>query len=232
YDTSSLRAVASAGAPLAPQLAIDFMDAFGEVVFNLYGSTETGFASIAGPADLRAAPGTVGRPPRGTTLKVLDGDRRAAAPGASGHVFIGSGLVFDGYTGGGSREVVGGLMNTGDLGHLDVAGRLFIDGREDDMIVSGGENVFPQEVADALGTHAAVADVAVFGVDDADFGQRLRAYVVVDRTPPAPEVTAEQLLDHLRERIARYKLPRDVVFLDEIPRTPTGKVQRARLPEG
>jgi fatty-acyl-CoA synthase len=227
-DTSSLRAVGSAAAPLSPQLARDFMDAFGELLFNLYGSTETGFASIAGPADLRAAPGTVGRAPRGITLKVLDERRRAAAPDVVGHVFVGSGLVFDGYTGGGTREVVGGLMNTGDLGHLDAAGRLFVDGREDDMIVSGGENVFPQEVADALAAHPAVADAAVVGVADAEFGQRLRVFVV---RAPGAAVTADDLLAHLRARLARYKLPREVLFLDEIPRNPTGKIQRARLPQ-
>jgi len=169
------------------------------------------------------------RAPRGVTLKVLDADRAAAPAGVTGHVFLGSGLVFDGYTGGGSREVVDGMMNTGDLGHLDAAGRLFIDGREDDMIVSGGENVFPQEVADELLALDAVADAAVFGVEDATFGQRLRAYVVL---VPGAAPTADELLAHLRERIARYKLPRDVVFLDELPRTPTGKVQRARLPDG
>ncbi len=229
HDTSSLRAVSSAAAPLSPQLATAFMDAFGDVVFDLYGSTETGFASIATPVDLRAAPGTVGRAPRGVTLKVLDAERREAPVGTPGHVFLGSGLVFDGYTGGGSREIVDGRMNTGDLGHLDAAGRLFIDGREDDMIVSGGENVFPQEVADEIATHPAVADAAVFGVEDADFGQRLRAYVV---PASGATLTAEDLIAHLRARIARYKLPRDVVFLDEIPRNPTGKVQRSRLPQG
>jgi fatty-acyl-CoA synthase len=228
HDVGSLRAVGSAAAPLAPQLAHDFMDAFGELLFNLYGSTETGFASIAGPADLRAAPGTVGRAPRGITLKVLDDARREAPAGVPGHVFIGSGLVFDGYSGGGSREVVGGLMSTGDLGHLDAAGRLFIDGREDDMIVSGGENVFPQEVADALIAHPGVADAACIGVPDEQFGERLRAYVV-----PAPGAapTPDALLAHLRATVARYKLPREIHLIPEIPRNPTGKVQRSRLPE-
>ena len=229
-DVSSLRAVGSAAAPLAPQLAHDLMDAFGELLFNLYGSTETGFASIAGPADLRAAPGTVGRALRGIMLKVFDEARREAPPGVTGHVFVGSGLVFDGYSGGGSREVVGGLMSTGDLGHLDAAGRLFIDGREDDMIVSGGENVFPQEVADALIAHPAVADAACVGVPDEQFGQRLRAYVVpASRDGAAP--TPDALLAHLRATVARYKLPREIHLIPEIPRNPTGKVQRSRLPE-
>jgi acyl-CoA synthetase (AMP-forming)/AMP-acid ligase II len=227
HDTSSLRAVASAGAPLAPDVASAFMDAFGEVLFNLYGSTETGFASCAGPQDMRAAPGTVGLPPRGTTIAVLDEQRRPLAPGAVGTVFVGSGLVFDGYTGGGSREVVDGLMNIGDLGHLDAAGRLFIDGREDDMILSGGENVFPQEVEDALAGHPQLADAAVVGVEDPDFGQRLRAFAVVRDDA---QVTEQELIAYLRERLARYKLPREVVFLDAIPRNPTGKVLRRELP--
>jgi fatty-acyl-CoA synthase len=226
YDCSSLRAIASAGAPLAPQLATQLMDAFGDVLFNLYGTTETGFASIAGPADLRAAPGTVGRAPLSVTLQVLDDRRVAVAPGETGHVFMGGELVMDGYDGGGSKERVGALMNTGDLGHFDAAGRLFIDGREDDMIVSGGENVFPLEVEETLALHADVADVVVTGVEDAEFGQRLRAHVV---RRPGAEVDETQLLAHVRERLARYKLPREVVFLEEIPRTATGKPLRRAL---
>ena len=233
HDTSSLRAVASAGAPLAPDVASAFMDAFGEVLFNLYGSTETGFATWAGPADLRAAPGTVGRPPRGTTLKVLGEDGRALPPGAIGRVFVGGRLVFDGYAGGGSREIVNGLMSIGDVGHLDAAGRLFVDGRDDDMILSGGENVYPQEVEDALAGHPRLADAAAIGVPDAEFGQRLRAFAV-RRTDPgddAQPVTAEELAAYLRARLARYKLPREIVFLDAIPRNPTGKVLKRELRE-
>ncbi|HKG04468.1 MAG TPA: AMP-binding protein, partial [Conexibacter sp.] len=230
FDTSTLRAAASAGAPLAPDVATAFMDAFGEIVFNLYGSTETGFASWAGPADLRAAPGTVGRAPRGATIAVLDEQRRPVPPGTVGTVFIGSGLVFDGYTGGGSREVVDGLMNIGDIGHLDAAGRLFVDGRDDDMILSGGENVYPQEVEDLLIGHPQLADAAAIGVEDSDFGQRLRAFAVRQTDDDTAEpVTEEQLTAYLRERLARYKLPREIVFLDAIPRNPTGKVLKREL---
>ncbi|MFL5818645.1 MAG: AMP-binding protein, partial [Conexibacter sp.] len=225
-DTSSLRAAASAGAPLAPDVATAFMDTFGEILFDLYGSTETGFASLAGPADLRAAPGTVGRAPRGVTIAVLDEQRRPVRPGAVGTVFVGSGLVFDGYSGGGSREVAGGLMNIGDVGHLDAAGRLFVDGREDDMILSGGENVYPQEVEDLLAGHPQLLDAAVIGVEDPDFGQRLQAFAV---PLDGQQVTEEQLTAYLRERLARYKLPREVVFLDAIPRNPTGKVLKREL---
>jgi acyl-CoA synthetase (AMP-forming)/AMP-acid ligase II len=225
-DLASLRAVMSAGAPLSAQLATDFMDAFGDVLFNLYGSTETGFGAIAGPADLRAAPGTVGRPPLATPLKILGPDRRELPPGEPGHIFLGGGLVFGGYEGGGSKETLDGLMNTGDVGHLDAEGRLFVEGREDDMIVSGGENVFPDEVGDVLAGHPAVADVAVLGVEDAEFGQRLRAFVVRE---PGADPAPEELAAHVKERLARYKVPRDFVFVDEIPRNQTGKVLRREL---
>ena len=226
-DVSSLRAVISSGAPLAAPLASTFMDAYGDVLYNLYGSTETGFAAIAGPADLRAAPGTVGHAPLGVTVQILDDARAPAARGQTGHIFVGSAMVIDGYSGGGGKETVRGLMNTGDLGHLDDAGRLFVEGREDDMIVSGGENVFPQEVEDVLAGHADVADAAVVGVADAEFGQRLRAFVVAraGRSPSEDELKA-----YLKRHVARYKVPREVVFLPELPRNPTGKVLRTQLP--
>jgi acyl-CoA synthetase (AMP-forming)/AMP-acid ligase II/NAD(P)-dependent dehydrogenase (short-subunit alcohol dehydrogenase family) len=230
YDSTSLRAIVSGASALSASTSAEITDAFGDVLYNLYGSTETGFAAIAGPAELRAAPGTVGRPPLGTTLKVLDAERREAGPNEVGHVFIGGRLVFDGYTGDEApKETVGGLMNTGDLGHIDAAGRLLIDGREDDMIVSGGENVFPQEVSDVLGRHPAVADVAVVGVDDEEFGQRLRAYVV---TAPEEEPTEEELRSHVKQLLPRFQVPRDVLFVAEIPRTATGKVRARALDPG
>ena len=225
YDTSSLRTLISAAAPLSPALAEALMDEFGDVLYNLYGSTETGFGAIAGPADLRAASGTVGRPPFGTTLKILDDDHRELGPGETGHIFMGGELVFEGYSGGGSKETVDGLMNTGDLGHLDEEGRLFIDGREDDMIVSGGENVFPGEVEDVLARHEQVEDVAVTGVEDEEFGQRLRAYVVT-----ASGLSEDELKAYVKENLARYKVPREVVFVDELPRNPTGKLLKSKLP--
>ncbi|HEY8083408.1 MAG TPA: SDR family NAD(P)-dependent oxidoreductase [Solirubrobacterales bacterium] len=227
HDTSSLRAVISGAAPLLASTSTGIMDAFGDILYNLYGSTETGFGAIAGPADLRAAPGTVGRAPFGTTLKVLDPKRRVAPVGEVGHVFIGGKLVFEGYSSGDApKETAGDLMNTGDLGHLDSSGLLLIDGREDDMIVSGGENVFPQEVADVLSGHPGVADVAVVGVEDEEFGQRLRAYVV-----PAGETSpsADELRLHVKRSLPRFQIPRDVVFVEEIPRTASGKVRAREL---
>jgi acyl-CoA synthetase (AMP-forming)/AMP-acid ligase II len=227
YDTSSLRAVLSGGAPLAARLASDFMDAFGDIVFNLYGSSEVGFAAMANPADLRAAPGTVGYPQLGATVRILDEARREVRPGVVGSVFVGGPLAIDGYSGGGAKEKAAGLFNTGDLGHIGECGRLFIDGREDDMIVSGGENVFPKEVEELLLRHDAVADAAVLGVRDAEFGQRLRAFVV---TRAGAHVTADDVAAYVRAHVARFKVPRDVVFVDELPRNATGKLDKRRLP--
>ncbi|WP_189211023.1 AMP-binding protein [Actinokineospora fastidiosa] len=226
YTTPALRAVLSGGSALRPELAERFRAEFGEVLLNGYGSSEIGIAAVAGPADLRAAAGTVGRPSLGVPVRVLDEQRRPVPAGVAGTVFVGGPLVFDGYTGGGTKEVVDGLMNTGDTGHLDPDGRLHIHGRADDMIISGGENVYPQEVEDALARHPAVADVAVFGTDDPEFGQRLVAYVVPRGEQPDPA----DLSHHVRTALARYKVPRDYVFLPELPRTATGKVRRSELP--
>jgi fatty-acyl-CoA synthase len=119
-----------------------------------------------------------------------------------------------------------GLMSSGDVGHLDDAGRLFVDGRDDDMIVSGGENVFPREVEDLLHDHPDVDDAAVVGVDDDEFGQRLRAFVVVEG---GREVTEDELKDHVKANLARYKVPREVIFIEELPRNATGKVLKREL---
>ena len=155
------------------------MDEFGDVVYNLYGSTEVAWVAIAGPKDLLDAPGTAGRPPRGTELEILgDDDRpgpRRARPAASSSR---NSMLFEGYTGGGSKDMVDGMMATGDVGRLDEEGRLFVEGRDDDMIVSGGENVFPQEVEETLAKHPKVAEAAVIGVDDEKWGQALKAFVV------------------------------------------------------
>ena len=169
------------------------MDRFGDVLYNLYGSTEVAWATIAQPADLRAAPGTAGRPPFGTAVRLLDEDGREVADGTTGRIFVGNELVFDGYTGGGNKAIIDGLMSTGDVGHFDDGGRLFIDGRDDEMIVSGGENVFPREVEDLLSHHDAVEEAAVVGVDDAKFGQRLKAFVVLGSEASASEDDAQGL---------------------------------------
>ena len=165
YDLSALRVIAASGCALPGELATKVMDRFGDVLYNLYGSTEVAWATIATPEDLRAAPGTAGRPPRGTVVKLFDDDGDEVAQGETGRIFVGNEMAFDGYTGGGSKEIIDGLMSSGDVGHFDADGRLFVDGRDDEMIVSGGENVFPREVEDLLREHEAVDEVAVIGVD-------------------------------------------------------------------
>jgi fatty-acyl-CoA synthase len=228
YDTSSLRVVALSGSAIPADVEQRFMDEFGDVVYNLYGSTEVGWATIATPADLRAAPGTAGRPPLHTVVRLLDDHGQPVATGEVGRVFVGSELTFDGYTGGGSKPVIDGLMSTGDTGRFDADGRLFVTGRDDDMIVSGGENVFPREVEDLLGAHPAVREAAVVGVDDEEFGQRLVAFVVLGDGEPA---TGEDLREHVRAHLARFKVPREVVLVDELPRNETGKVLKRVLAE-
>jgi acyl-CoA synthetase (AMP-forming)/AMP-acid ligase II len=226
YDVSCLKAIAVSGSAFPGELATRAMDVFGDIVYNLYGSTEVAWATIATPADLRAAPGTAGRPPLGTIVKLLDEEGREVAPGEVGRIFVANEFMFEGYTDGGSKEVVGGMMRTGDVGRLDAQGRLFVEGRDDEMIVSGGENVFPREVEDLLADHDQIEEVAVVGVDDDEFGQRLKAFVVPRN---GNGLTAEAVQDYVKENLARYKVPRDVVFVDELPRNATGKILKREL---
>jgi fatty-acyl-CoA synthase len=226
YDLSSLRITSLSGSALPGELALAWMDRFGDSVYNLYGSTEVAYATIATPADLRAAPGTAGWPPRGTTVRILDENGAELPQGEVGRIFVGNEMSFEGYTGGGGKEVIDGLLSSGDVGHIDSDGRLFIDGRDDEMIVSGGENVFPREVEDLLADHEAVVEAAVIGVEDSEFGQRLKAFVVAK---DGVEIGEDELKAHVKANLASYKTPRQVEFLDELPRNATGKVLKRDL---
>jgi fatty-acyl-CoA synthase len=226
YDVSSLKVIALSGSPLPGELATRAMDVFGDVLYNLYGSTEVAWATIATPAELRAAPGTAGVPPLGTVVKLLDDAGREVPAGLPGRIFVANDMMFEGYTGGGGKEIIGGMMSTGDVGHFDERGRLFVDGRDDEMIVSGGENVFPREVEDLLSDHAAIQEAAVVGVPDDEFGQRLKAFVVPRNGAHLDEEAVKQ---YVRENLARFKVPREVVFLEELPRNATGKVLKRVL---
>ena len=228
YDVSALRVIALSGSALPGDLATRAMDVFGDVLYNLYGSTEVAWATIATPEDLRAAPGTAGRAPLGTVVKLLDEQGVEVLKGQTGRIFVGNEMMFDGYTGGGGKEVIDGLMSTGDMGRLDEGGRLFVDGRDDEMVVSGGENVFPREVEDLLAEHEQIEDVAVVGVEDAEFGQRLKAFVVAR---DGASISEQDVQAYVKHNLARYKVPRDVVFVDELPRNATGKVLKNALRE-
>jgi fatty-acyl-CoA synthase len=224
HDLSRLKVVASSGSALPGDLAMEWMDRFGDNLYNTYGSTEVAYATIATPEDLRQAPGTAGLPPLGAVVRLYDDRDRPARPGESGRIFVGNGMLFEGYTGGGGKATIDGLMSSGDVGRFDAQGRLFVEGRDDDMIVSGGENVFPQEIEDCLTRHDAVVEAAAIGVDDPDFGKRLRAFVVTS----AP-VTEDDLKEWVKDNLARFKVPREVVFLTELPRNATGKVLKRDL---
>ena len=230
YDLSGLRVVPVSGSALAGPLAERWMDTFGDNIYNLYGSTEVAWATIATPKDLREAPGTAGKPPYGTVVKLYDDDGNPVTePGETGRIFVGNDLQFEGYTGGGNKDAIDGLLSSGDVGHFDENGRLFVDGRDDDMIVSGGENVFPAEVEDLLAGHDGVAECAVFGVEDEEFGQRLKAVVVVR---DGASLSEDDVKKHVKSNLAGYKVPRDVEFVDELPRTSTGKVLKRELKDG
>lgn len=227
HDVSSLKITASSGSALPGELATTFMDMFTDSVYNFYGATETGWVTIAGPQDLRAAPGTAGTVPWHTTVQVLDHDGNEVPTGQTGVIHVKNEMMFGGYTDGNTKAFEHGLMNTGDLGHFDESGRLFVSGRDDDMIISGGENVFPRELEDALIGHDDVQDVVVTGVEDEQWGQRLAAYVVLQ---PGRSLTEEQLISYAHETVPRFAVPKRVVFLDELPRNPTGKVMKRALP--
>ena len=229
WNTGSLRIVFLSGAQLEAELVRRAHRTIGEKLYNFYGSTEVAWATFATPEDLRAAPGCAGRPPFGTALVLYDSDGRpVSGSGRVGRIFVGNGFQFEGYTGGGHKDMIDGLMSTGDVGHFDVAGRLFIDGRDDDMIVSGGENVFPSEVEELLITHPAIEEAAVIGVPDAEFGQRLAAYVVL---AAGASLSQDAMREFIAANLARYKVPRDIALVSELPRNPTGKVLKRALRE-
>jgi len=228
YDLSALRVIAISGSQFSAALSKRVLEAFGDTAYNLYGSTEVAWAAIATPQDMREAPGTVGKPPRGTVIRLYDSDGKEVRQGETGRIFVANEMLFEGYTGGGGKDVIDGLMATGDVGHFDEAGRLFVDGRDDEMIVSGGENVFPQEVEELLAKRDDVEEVAVVGVDDDEWGQRLRA-VIVPRN--GGKIDEKDVKSYVKQHLAGYKVPRDVVFMEELPRNATGKVLKRELKE-
>jgi fatty-acyl-CoA synthase len=225
-DLSSLRCAFCAGSQLPAEVALRAQDVLGEVIYNLYGSTEVALATMTTPADVRAAPTSVGKPLLGSRIEILDDKGRELPQGQTGRIFVGTLQPFEGYTGGGGKEIIDGMLSSGDVGHFDPEGRLYIDGRDDEMIVSGGENVFPREVEELLVTHPAIADAAVIGVEDPEFGQRLRAFVV---TREGKDVSDDDIKAFVKDNLARYKVPREVLFLEDLPRNPTGKILKREL---
>jgi fatty-acyl-CoA synthase len=220
--------VAASGSALPGDLALAWMDRFGDNLYNTYGSTEVAYASIATPRTCARSLRPAGKPPWATVVKIYDDQGAEVPQGESGRIFVGNSLLFEGYTGGGHKDMIDGLMSSGDVGRFDEHGLLYVEGRDDEMIVSGGENVFPKEVEDCLARHEAVVEVAAIGVDDDDFGTRLRAFVVLRDGVSAGE---DELKAHVKDNLARYKVPREIITLDELPRNATGKVLKRELHE-
>ena len=226
YSAKSLRFATTSGSRMRPDVVIKFMDQFGDVIYNNYNATEAGMIATATPADLRAAPDTAGKPADGTEIRILDQESNEVATGEVGQIFVRSGTLFDGYTSGNTKDFHDGFMASGDMGYLDTEGRLFVVGRDDEMIVSGGENVYPIEVEKTLAAHEEVAEAAVLGVDDEQYGQRLVAFVVLE---PGASTSPDVLKQHVRDNLANYKVPREITVLDELPRGSTGKILRNEL---
>jgi fatty-acyl-CoA synthase len=226
YSGRSLRFAAASGSRMRPDVVIAFMDQFGDVIVNNYNATEAGLIASATPEDLRAAPDTAGKPAPGTEIRILDNDFRVVPTGEVGQIYVRSSTLFEGYTSGNTKDFHEGFMASGDMGYLDENGRLFVVGRDDEMIVSGGENVYPIEVEKTLAAHPEVAEASVLGVDDEQYGQRLAAFVVL---APRASATVDTLKQHVRENLANYKVPREIVVLDELPRSNTGKILRNEL---
>ncbi|RHW27331.1 acyl-CoA synthetase [Nocardioides immobilis] len=227
YALDSVRFVTCSGSRMRGEAVVAFMDRFGDKVYNSYNATEAGQISVAAPADLRHASDTAGRPVTGTTLRLVDDDGNDVPVGEVGRILVRGASEFDGYTAGDTKASLDGFMVSGDVGRMDADGRLYVVGRDDDMIVSGGENVYPVEVERAIGELSDVREVVVVGVDDEKYGQRLAAYVVPARTEA---VSPDDVRAHVKSRLAGYKVPRDVVLLDELPRNASGKVVVRDLP--
>jgi fatty-acyl-CoA synthase len=227
-DLSSLRIVFVSGSQLGAELATRALKALGPVIYNLYGSTEIAFATIARPKDLEINPATVGPIVKGVKIKILDDQGTEVPQGQVGRIFVGTTFPFEGYTGGGGKQIIDGLLSSGDMGYFDDNGLLFVTGRDDEMIVSGGENVFPAEVEDLISGHPEVVEATALGVDDPEWGARLRAFVVKHENSNLDEDTVKK---YVREHLARYKVPREVIFLEELPRNPTGKILKRELRE-
>ncbi|MCR5979817.1 bile acid CoA ligase [Gordonia jinghuaiqii] len=226
HPMPTLRFATASGSRMRTDALLSFLDRYGDVVYNSYNATEAGLISTATPQDLRIAPDTAGRPLAGTSIRILDDEDRALPTGEIGRIVVANNSGFDGYTSSDTKSFSDGYMVSGDVGRLDENGRLFVVGRDDEMIVSGGENVYPLEVEQVIGELDEITEVAVIGVDDDKFGQRLAAYVV--RAPQA-SIGADQICGHVREQLAGFKVPRDVHFLDELPRNATGKVLKRDL---
>jgi fatty-acyl-CoA synthase len=216
------------GSALGADVAERALKDIGPVVYNMYGSTEIAFATIAQPKHLEFNSSTAGPPVKGVKVRIYDENGKQLPQGEVGRIFVGTSFPFEGYTGGGKKQIIDGLLSSGDVGYFDEHGLLYISGRDDEMIVSGGENVFPAEVEDCISGHPDVVEATAIGVEDKEWGHRLRAFVVKKDNSNLDEDAVKK---HVKDQLAKYKVPREVIFLDELPRNPTGKILKRELRE-
>ncbi len=229
YDVRSMRGIFTVGAQLPAPLGNQVMDHFGDVLFNCYGATEFALVTMAKPEDLRAAPGTIGKVLPGNEVRLLDDNGREVAVGEVGELYARNKMLVAGYHNDAEAtrsSMKDGFFSVGDLARRDGEGRFFIEGRKRDMVISGGVNVYPAEVEAAIEAHPDVAKAAVVGIEDAEWGERVRAFVV---RRPGTTLDDGLLKVWCRERLAGPKVPRDFIFLDSLPRNPTGKVLKREL---
>jgi fatty-acyl-CoA synthase len=222
HDLSTLRIVLASGSAMGPDLRRNAMELFGEVLYDLYGSTEAGWVAIATPEDMRADPETLGKPVPGVDVAVYSEDGKRLDTGEGGTLFIKSDLVFEGYASGEETEERDGYLSIGDVGHLDEEGRLFVEGRGDEMVVVGGENVYPAEIEEVIDGIEGVEDVAVTGLKDEEYGEVLAAFV-------KGSVEPDRVKEVCKKELASFKVPKVVEIVEEMPRTGTGKVKKKEL---
>lgn len=222
YDLSSLRIVLASGSAMSADFRREAAALFGDVLYDLYGSTEAGWVAIATPEDMRADARTLGTPVPGVEVAVLGEDGEPTGPGEHGLLSVRSDAAFEGYASGETTAQRAGYLSTGDLGWMDEGGRLYVDGRTDDMVVVGGENVYPAEIEDVIQSLRGVREATVIGVEDPQYGQVLAAFVQGRVAPERVKKAAES-------RLASFKVPKIVKVVDELPRTATGKVRRKDL---
>jgi fatty-acyl-CoA synthase len=232
YDLTSLRVVIAGGAALEHSLVRDFAARYGsQLLYNLYGATELGWVTIAGPGELLDKPNTIGRAVPGIEILLRADDGRALGVGEVGELYVRSELLVRGYHGNDEatqKSRFGDAFSVGDLAMRDADGCYFLSGRKVDMVVSGGVNVYPAEIEAALSTHDDVLEAAVIGVPDPQWGEALRAFVVLRN---GSTQDSDALVAFLRARLAGYKIPRQWRFMGALPRNPTGKIMKRALRE-
>jgi long-chain acyl-CoA synthetase len=231
YDVSSLRYMVHAAAPCPIDTKQAMLEWWGNSIYEYYAATEGGGTMVT-PQEWRQRPGTVGRAWATSEVRVLDESGADCPTGTPGTVYMKLGAADFEYKGDRKKTEENrreGFFTVGDVGYLDDEGYLFLCDRKSDMIISGGVNIYPAEIESVLQGHPKVADVAVFGIPHADWGEEVKAVVQPVDGATADDALREEILDYCRDKLAKYKTPRSIDFIDEMPRDPNGKLYKRKL---